>query len=151
MGKAPKPNMNRAGNMDIDAWRERQISKRLKMLLEQRERDFAAAHAGDTDAELREYVRMQAAALGRMPHPLELAGAGYLRARLGDWISLAMELGFRSASAVHGRRAYLRLRAQAEELFVSERRAHKKAKKQQWRQRSEHAAACSANRKNKHI
>lgn len=136
--------------MDIDAWRERQISKRLKAYLQERDRAFEEAHAGDTDAELREYVRRQAEALRRMPHPMELDGAGYLRERLGDWKTLALELGFRPASPVHGQRAYLRLRAKAEELFAEERRAHKKAKKQLWRHRSENAALCAAKRKNKH-
>ena len=146
MGKAP--NMNWARNMDIDAWRERQISKRLKALLDERDRAFEEAHAEDTDAELREYVRRQAAALRRMPHPLELEGSGYLRERLGEWKTLALELGYRPASPVHGRRAYLRLRAKAEELFAEERRARKKAKKQLWLQRSENAAAFAADWEN---
>jgi len=128
MGK--KANLNHARNMDIDAWRERQVCKRLKTRLEQREREFLRKHSGDTDAELREYVRRNAAEFGRMPHPMELAGGEYLRERLGDWQALARNLGFRPAESRQGKTAYQRLKQREEEAFLAERRAKKEAKQQ---------------------
>ena len=67
-------NWNQARNMDVDAWRERQIQKRLTAYLEQREQEFIRDHAGDTDDRLTVCVQMKARELGRMPHPLELPG-----------------------------------------------------------------------------
>lgn len=129
MAKAKHPRMNHAGNMDIDAWRDRQISKRLAAYLERREQDFIKAHGGDTDEQLREYVRQKAMYLHRMPHPLELPGSGYLKDRLGDWNRLARELGYVPASKERGRKAYKRLREREAELFAQERRAMKEAKR----------------------
>ena len=125
-----KQNMNRAGNMDIDAWRDRQIHKRTEQLIEERDREFRKAHASDTDAELREYVRRKARELHRMPHPLELPGGLFLRKRLGDWDALARSFGLEPTGKNQGRNAYLRLRRTGEALFTAERRALKTAKNQ---------------------
>ena len=128
MGKVKKPNMNRARNMNVDAWREREIHKRLQARLMEQTRAFISEHGTDTDEELRAYVRRAAAKKGRMPHPLELPGGLYLVRRLGDWTELALSLGALPATAGHGRRAYLRLREQEAELFSQERRAKKRVK-----------------------
>jgi hypothetical protein len=58
MGNAP--NMNWARNMDIDAWREREISKRVKLRIDEDNQEFAWKHGGDTDEALRGYVRRKA-------------------------------------------------------------------------------------------
>lgn len=139
-----KQNMNRARNMDIDAWRERQIASRLKARLAERELAFRREHLSESDGELREYVRRQAAALGRMPHPLELCGGQFLLERLGDWDSLALSLGLRPAGADRGRTAYLRLREETEALFAEERRARKREKKLRWHYRTEQCPGGSA-------
>lgn len=128
MGKVKKPNMNRARNMNVDAWREREIHKRLQARLMEQTRAFISEHGTDTDEELQAYVRRAAAKKGRMPHPLELSGGLYLVQRLGDWTELALSLGALPATAGHGRRAYLRLREQEAELFSQERRAKKREK-----------------------
>ncbi|MBP5166484.1 MAG: hypothetical protein ILP09_04420 [Oscillospiraceae bacterium] len=127
MGKK-KPNLNRARNMDIDAWRERQVSKRLKERLAMQTRDFGERHGADTDEQLKELVRRKAAALRRMPHPLELTGGIYLRRRLGDWNRLAKELGVAPASSGSGKQAYQRLREKEALLFKQERKAIKDEK-----------------------
>ena len=69
MGKK-KRNLNRAGNMDVDAWRRRQIAKRVKKRLEDETERYAQEYAQKNDNELATLVRRKAAALGRMPHPL---------------------------------------------------------------------------------
>ena len=130
MTKEKRPHLNRAGNMDIDAWRERQISKRLKDRLSAQTQEFILQHDQDTDEQLREYVRQKAMYLHRMPHPLELPGGSYLTDRLGDWNRLARELGYFPASKERGLKAYKRMREQEAELFAQERRAIKEAKRQ---------------------
>ena len=114
--------------MDIDAWRSRQITKRLKARLTAQTQEFMDRHGGDTDEQLREYVRRRAEALRRMPHPLELQGGLYLRERLGDWDALALSLGFDPADRSRGRKAYLRLRERGEALFLRERKQRKNEK-----------------------
>ncbi len=129
MGKEKRPNLNWAGNMDIDAWRERQIAKRLKEHLAESSRLFELEHADDTDDELRELVRRKAAAKGRMPHPLEIPGGVYLKRRLGDWNRLAIMLGYPPLSNQQSERAYRRLHDREAELFAEERRARKQEKR----------------------
>ena len=130
VAKEKLSNLNHAGNMDVDAWRSRQISKRLKARLAAQTRDFVERHGSDTDEQLREYVRRKAMLLRRMPHPLELPGGVYLSSRLGDWDRLAREFGVLPASRERGRRAYKRLREREAELFAEERRQKKEKKRQ---------------------
>ena len=126
--KKHSPNLNQARNMDVDAWRERQIRKRTDRLIREESRAFMLLHADDTDEDLREYVRHQARIRWRMPHPLELQGGLYLRERLGDWDALALSLGFDPADRSRGRKAYLRLRERGEALFLRERKERKNEK-----------------------
>ena len=133
MGKK-KPNLNQARNMDIDAWRSRQVSKRVKARLASQTQDFIERHGDDTDEQLKELVRRRAATLRRMPHPLELPGGIYLSKRLGDWNRLAQELGVVPTSRKCGRRAYERLREQEAVRFAEERRAIKEEKRRRARE-----------------
>ena len=119
---------NYSGNMDVNAWRERQIAKHVRRLLEEREELFRRSHAGDTDAELLEYVVRKARALKRMPHPLELEGGEYLRERLGDWKDLARSLGYDPPGRRQTKKASEEIKAQAEKNFVLERKAIKRAR-----------------------
>ncbi len=135
MEKSKKPNLNHARTMDIDAWRERQVTKRLKTRLAAQTQEFMDRHGGDTDEQLREYVRRRAEALRRMPHPLEIRGGIYLSKRLGDWARLAKALGLAPVSQARGRKAYKLLREREAELFAQERKALKNEKRQRARQR----------------
>jgi len=123
-----RPNLNQARNMDVDAWRERQIRKRTELLIKEESRAFMLIHAEDTDEDLREYVRHQAKIRWRMPHPMELQGGLYLQERLGDWDMLAASLGLEPADQGRGRKAYLRLRERGEALFLQERKQQKAEK-----------------------
>ncbi len=134
--KKHRPNLNQARNMDVDAWRVRQVAARLKIYLAERELAFRREHLSESDGELREYVRRRAKALGRMPHPLELEGGRFLEERLGNWNSLALSLGYRPVRPDRGRQAYLSLREKAEELFREERQARKREKKLRWQCRT---------------
>lgn len=135
MPKENRPNMNYAGNMDVDAWRSRQISKRLKAKISAQTQEFIRQHGSDTDEQLREYVHRKATLLHRMPHPLELPGGDYLVSRLGDWDQLAREFGVMPVSRARGRMIYKRLRNQEAESFLQERRTRKEEKRQRaWQQ-----------------
>ena len=143
MRKEKKQNLNWARNMDIDAWRERQITKRLKEHLAESNRRFEQEHADDTDEELRELVRRKAAAKGRMLHPLELPGGVYLKSRLGDWNRLAVLIGYPPLSDRQGERAYRSLYDREAELFAQERRIRKKEKRMRAQQKQNHNRAFS--------
>jgi len=123
-----KPQMNYAGNMDVNAWRERQIAKHVMRLLEERDELFRQRHAGDMDAELLEYVIRKASAMKRMPHPMELEGGQYLNERLGDWAALARSLGYAPPGRWRPKKVSKELRAQAEADFLRERKAIKQAR-----------------------
>ena len=144
MSNKPKRiNLNQARNMDVDAWRERQIHKRLTAYLEQQEQDFIKVHGGDTDAELIAFVHRKAREFHRMPHPMELAGGEYLKKRLGNWDQLARSLGYRPANGQKGRLAREHLKQKIEADFQRERRAIKEAKQRRSmnRDHTDHRAA----------
>ena len=117
--------------MDIDAWRERQISKRVKERLSAQTQEFIQEHGSETDEQLREYVRRNVLRLRRMPHPMELPGGSYLTSRLGDWNRLARELGVPPVSRDRGNKVFKRLREQEAAIFAEERRARKEEKRRQ--------------------
>lgn len=143
MSKRKGKNLNHARNMDIDAWRERQVISRLKARLAESNRQFALEHAGDTDEQLRELVRRKAAEKGRMLHPLELPSGDYLKSRLGDWNRLAVMIGYPPLRDRQGERAYRRLFDREAEMFAQERRARKKEKQMKAQQKREHSRAIS--------
>ena len=122
-------NWNQARTMDVDAWRARQVQKRLAAYLEEREQNFLRDHAGDTDEELIACVQQRARELRRMPHPLELDGGKYLQQRLGDWQLLARRLGYKPVSKARGEVTRQRLKEQIAEQFAQERRALKTKKR----------------------
>ncbi len=136
MTKEKHPNMNYAGNMNVDAWRDRQISKRLKARIAAQTQEFIWQHGSETNEQLRRYVQQIAIRKQRMPHPLEVPGGPYLSSRLGDWNQLAKEFGVRPVSAGLGRKVYKRLRKQEAELFAQERRVRKEEKRREARQQA---------------
>lgn len=61
------------------------INRMVRESLEQKEEDFAIAHAQDSDAELLIYLRQCAAELRHSPWPKEIVGWKYLTERFEDW------------------------------------------------------------------
>ena len=61
------------------------INRMVRESLEQKEEDFAIAHAQDSDAELLIYLRQCAAELRHSPWPREIVGWKYLTERFEDW------------------------------------------------------------------
>ena len=123
-----KARLNYSGNLDVNAWRERQLAKHIQRLLDERDELFRRRHAGDTDAELLEYVVRKARVMRRMPHPMELEGGQYLNERLGDWATLARSLGYAPPGRWRTKKASEEIRAQAEADFLRERKAIKQAR-----------------------
>ena len=128
MSKKKRTNWNPAHNVDLDSWRQNQIHKWTHQIIEEQNSAFRLAHEQDTDEELREYVRRQAAELGFMPHPLEFQGGLYIQERLGNWDKLALSLGHNPVGQSRARKVYSRLRKLGEERFIQERRARKMLK-----------------------
>ena len=156
MSKKKKPNLNSAGNMDIDAWHERKISERTKRFFAERDAKFAEAHAGDSNHRLFLYRAAKARELRRMPHPIEIAGGGYIHSRLGDWDALADRLGYPPVRRhAPDCRIYRQEYKRQEELFYAERRrlrAEKKAAKLELdrQKNAEQSARQEANRTRNH-
>ena len=61
------------------------INRMVRESLEQKEKDFAIAHAQDSDADLLIYLRRCAAELTHSPWPKEIVGWKYLTERFGNW------------------------------------------------------------------
>ena len=61
------------------------INRMVRESLEQKEEDFAIAHAQDSDAELLIYLRQCAAELRHSPWPREIVGWKYLTERFEGW------------------------------------------------------------------
>ena len=61
------------------------IKRMVRESLEQKEEEFAIAHAQDSDAELLIYLRRCAAELRHSPWPGEIIGWKYLTERFADW------------------------------------------------------------------
>ncbi len=61
------------------------INRMVRESLEQKEEDFAIAHALDSDTELLIYLRQCAAELRHSPWPREIVGWKYLTERFEDW------------------------------------------------------------------
>ena len=61
------------------------INRMVREALEQKEEDFALAHAQDSDKELLIYLQRCAAELRHSPWPKEIVGWTYLTERFGDW------------------------------------------------------------------
>ena len=129
VAKDKRPNLNYAGNMDVDAWRQREICKRLKNRLSEDSIRFEEKHRGDTDEALREWVRRRAMSMRRMPHPLEIRGGHYLVSRLGDWGALSASLGYAPPGRRRAMRAFQRLWEQEAAVFARERKIVKEEKR----------------------
>lgn len=61
------------------------IKRMVRESLEQKEEDFAIAHAQDSDEELFIYLRQCTAELKHSPWPREIVGWKYLTERFADW------------------------------------------------------------------
>ena len=126
--KRKKPNLNRAGNMNVDAWRNQQISKRVRKRIADETNEFLQKYADATDAELIELVRSKANELNRMPHPLEMPGGIQIHRRLGNWNVLALQLGWPPVGPDAGKKAYEQITVEEGKRFAAERRAMKEEK-----------------------
>ena len=109
----------------MDAW-ENQCKKefnfikqeRIKAALEEKERNFAAAHSESSREELSGYLRACADSLGHTPGPMEIIGSRVILERFGTWTAAVDAAGL---DPVVPRRAALSLCATA--LYYAEEQA----------------------------
>ena len=132
----------------MDTW-ENQCKKefnfikqeRIKAALEEKERNFAAAHSESSREELSGYLRICAESLGHTPGPMEVIGSRVILERFGTWAAAVEASGL---SPMVPRQAVLSLCATA--LYYAEEQAQwlafRKAYKREvdrWRTAKAHA------------
>ena len=70
---------------DGQKWYQKQIHERTIKALEQREEEFLALRAKDTDAALLVFIRERAGELGHSPQKEEVIGSSLMCDRFGSW------------------------------------------------------------------
>ena len=68
-----------------DLWLEQQVDQRVKAALREKQEAFEQAHQEDTEEQLLDYVRQEAAKLRYTPNPGDLIGGPYIYKRFGSW------------------------------------------------------------------
>ncbi|MBR6574482.1 MAG: hypothetical protein IKK61_05770 [Clostridia bacterium] len=68
-----------------DLWLEQQVDQRVKAALRQKQEAFVEEHQEDTEEQLLDYVRQEAAKLRYTPNPGDLVGGPYIYKRFGNW------------------------------------------------------------------
>ena len=113
---------------DGQKWYERQIDKRTKEALKQREEEFLLKHKNDSNDRLIAVIRARARELGHPPRAVEVIGAGLICERFGSWAEAlkAADLGFPTgASRLRDSCLYRQEYARQRELYRKERDARK--------------------------
>lgn len=68
-----------------DLWFQRQVDQRTRESLRKQEAIFERDHQAETNEQLLQYVRNQAASLGFVPAAKEIIGGKYISNRFGGW------------------------------------------------------------------
>ena len=68
-----------------DLWLEQQVGQRTKAVLQEKQETFEKEHHTDTEEQLLDYVRQEAAKLRYTPNPGDLIGGPYIYKRFGNW------------------------------------------------------------------
>ena len=76
---------------DGNAWYEQYMTARTTAALEEKEKEFARAHAGVPERALIEYVRRCADEMGYTPAEKEVIGGSYIARRFGGWPAVLKE------------------------------------------------------------
>lgn len=68
-----------------DLWLEQHVDQRAKAVLREKQEAFEQAHREDTEEQLLDYVRQEAAKLRYTPNPGDLIGGPYIYKQFGNW------------------------------------------------------------------
>ena len=125
-----------------DLWLEQQVDQRAKAVLQEKQEIFEKEHQTDTEEQLLDYVRQEAAKLRYTPNPGDLIGGPYIYKRFGNWERVVALCGLPKPGKMppmKNRTIYKEEYKRQLELFRQERRAQQKTRSEAVQARKEQA------------
>ena len=125
-----------------DLWLEQQIDQRVKAALREKQEAFERVHQDDTEEQLLDHVRREAAKLRYTPNPGDLIGGPYIYKRFGNWERVVTLCGLPKPGKlppVKSRTIYKEEYKRQLELFRQERKAEQETRAQAVQARKEQA------------
>lgn len=125
-----------------DLWLEQQVDQRAKAVLQEKQEIFEKEHQTDTEEQLLDYVRQEAAKLRYTPNPGDLIGGPYIYKRFGNWERVVALCGLPKPGKMppmKSRTIYKEEYKRQLELFRQERRAQQKTRSEAVQARKEQA------------
>lgn len=114
-----------------DLWLEQQVDQRVNAVLRQKQEAFAQVHQEDTEEQLLDYVRQEAAKLRYTPDPRDLIGGPYIYKRFGNWERVVALCGLPKPGKIppmKNRAIYKEEYKRQLELFRQERKSQQEAR-----------------------
>lgn len=125
-----------------DLWLEQHVDQRAKAVLQEKQETFEKEHQTDTEEQLLDYVRQEAAKLRYTPNPGDLIGGPYIYKRFGNWERVVALCGLPKPGKMppmKSRTIYKEEYKRQLELFRQERRAQQKTRSEAVQARKEQA------------
>ena len=125
-----------------DLWLEQHVDQRAKAVLQEKQETFEKEHQTDTEEQLLDYVRQEAAKLRYTPNPGDLIGGPYIYKRFGNWERVVALCGLPKPGKMppmKSRTIYKEEYKRQLELFRQERRAQQKIRSEAVQARKEQA------------
>ena len=123
-----------------DLWLEQHVDQRAKAVLQEKQETFEKEHQTDTEEQLLDYVRQEAAKLRYTPNPGDLIGGPYIYKRFGNWERVVALCGLPKPGKMppmKSRTIYKEEYKRQLELFRQERRAQQKTRSEAVQTRKE--------------
>ena len=125
-----------------DLWLEQHVDLRAKAVLQEKQETFEKEHQTDTEEQLLDYVRQEAAKLRYTPNPGDLIGGPYIYKRFGNWERVVALCGLPKPGKMppmKSRTIYKEEYQRQLERFRQERRAEQKTRSEAVQARKEQA------------
>lgn len=125
-----------------DLWLEQHVDQRAKAVLQEKQETFEKEHQTDTEEQLLDYVRQEAAKLRYTPNPGDLIGGPYIYKRFGNWERVVALCGLPKPGKMppmKSRTIYKEEYQRQLERFRQERRAEQKTRSEAVQARKEQA------------
>ena len=125
-----------------DLWLEQQVGQRTKAVLQEKQETFEKEHQTDTEEQLLDYVRQEAAKLRYTPNPGDLIGGPYIYKRFGNWDRVVALCGLPKPAKMlpmKSRTIYKEEYKRQLELFRQERKTEQKNRSEAVQARKEQA------------
>lgn len=125
-----------------DLWLEQHVDQRAKAVLQEKQETFEKEHQTDTEEQLLDYVRQEAARLRYTPNPGDLIGGPYIYKRFGNWERVVALCGLPKPGKMppmKSRTIYKEEYKRQLELFRQERRSEQETRSEAVQARKEQA------------